>query len=142
VNLGLASHELVRAELDALGVTSSRVAKPAVPVPPAGAGGFRLATWHELIDAGRGQDGEPNLAGTAKPARVLLSKQAAADLGISDGQPVQVSTAHGSVTAPAVIAEAVDAVVWLPTNHRELSARATLGAVHGDPVTVNAGGAL
>jgi NADH-quinone oxidoreductase subunit G len=142
VNLGLASHQLVRAELDALGVTSSRVAKPAVPVPPAGAGGFRLATWHELIDAGRGQDGEPNLAGTAKPARVLLSKQAAADLGISDGQPVQVSTAHGSVTAPAVIAEAVDAVVWLPTNHRELSARATLGAVHGDPVTVNAGGAL
>jgi len=25
-----------------------------------------LATWHNLLDSGRMQDGEPNLAGTAR----------------------------------------------------------------------------
>lgn len=30
-----------------------------------GAGEALLATWHNLLDAGRMQDGEPNLAGTA-----------------------------------------------------------------------------
>jgi NADH-quinone oxidoreductase subunit G len=151
INLGLPSHESARAELDALGVTTTRPAfgRGAVLVTPgvqrrAGNGartGLTLATWHELIDAGRGQDGDDNLAGTAKPARAVLSKQTAADLGIADGQQVTVSTAYGSLTVPALIADAADGVVWLPTNHRDASARATLGAAHGDTVTVTAGGA-
>jgi len=149
VNLGLPSHESARAELDTLGVTTTRPAfghDASHPSPHAqsraGSGNVvTLATWHELIDAGRGQDGDDNLAGTAKPVRALLSKQTAADLGISDGQQVTVSSAHGSLSVPAAIAEAPDGVVWLPTNHRDASVRATLGAAHGDSVTVSAGGA-
>jgi NADH-quinone oxidoreductase subunit G len=147
VNLGLPSHESARAELDTLGVTTTR--------PAFGAGGsyatrqrhrrggetLVLATWHELIDAGRGTDGDDNLASTAKPARVVLSKQTAADLGIADGQKVTVSTARGSIVVPAVIGDAVDGAAWLPTNHRDASVRATLGASHGDTVTLTAGGA-
>jgi NADH-quinone oxidoreductase subunit G len=144
VNLGLPSHEAARAELDALGVTTTRVAfghhsATGAPDGQNRAGGAVLATWHELIDGGRGSDGDDNLAGTAKPARVVLSKQTAADLGIADGQQVTVSTAHGELTVPAVISEAADGVVWLPTNHRDASVRATLGAAHGDLVTVTGG---
>jgi NADH-quinone oxidoreductase subunit G len=145
VNLGLPSHEAARAELDALGVTTTRVAfghqlANGAPDGQNRAGGVVLATWHELIDGGRGSDGDDNLAGTAKRARAVLSKQTAADLGIADGQQVTVSTAHGELTVPAMISEAADGVVWLPTNHRDASVRATLGAAHGDLVTV-AGGA-
>jgi NADH-quinone oxidoreductase subunit G len=151
VNLGLPSHESARTELDDLGVTTTRPAfgRGVAPASPGtqnraskGArNGLTLATWHELIDAGRGQDGDDNLAGTAKPARAVLSKQTAVDLGIVDGQQVTVSTAYGSLTVQALVATAADGVVWLPTNHRDASVRATLGATHGDTVTVTAGGA-
>jgi len=150
VNLGLPSHESARTELDDLGVTTTRPAfgRGVAPASPGtqnraskGArNGLTLATWHELIDAGRGQDGDDNLAGTAKPARAVLSKQTAVDLGIVDGQQVTVSTAYGSLTVQALVATAADGVVWLPTNHRDASVRATLGATHGDTVTVTAGG--
>jgi NADH-quinone oxidoreductase subunit G len=144
VNLGLPSHEAARAELDALGVTTTRVAfghqsANGAPTGQNRAGEVVLATWHELIDGGRGSDGDDNLAGTAKPARVVLSKKTAADLGIAAGQQVTVSTARGELTVPAVISEAVDGAVWLPTNHRNASVRATLGAAHGDLVTVTGG---
>jgi len=150
VNLGLPSHESARTELDDLGVTTTRPAfgRGVAPASPGtqnraskGArNGLTLATWHELIDAGRGQDGDDNLAGTAKPARAVLSKQTAVDLGIVNGQQVTVSTAYGSLTVQALVATAADGVVWLPTNHRDASVRATLGATHGDTVTVTAGG--
>jgi NADH-quinone oxidoreductase subunit G len=144
VDLGLRSHEVARAELDALGVTSVRVARPTAGKrvqykrPP---NTVTLATWHELIDAGRLSDGESNLAGTAKPARALLSGPTAAQLRVTDGDLVTISTGQGSLSLPAVVTDMVDGVVWLPTNARECSVRASLGALHGHAVTVTAGGA-
>ena len=96
-----------------------------------------LASWHELIDGGRLTDGELNLAGTSKPLRAMMAAATAAELDISPGDLVTVSTAHGSLTAPAELAErAVSGVVWLPANHRDGSMRKVLRAVHGDQVTV------
>jgi NADH-quinone oxidoreductase subunit G len=148
IDLGLATHAQARAELDALGVTTTRIAHrapaaagPEVSAPTQQPGSaLVLATWHELIDGGRMSDGDDNLAGTARPLRVLLSKQTAADLGVADGHQVSVSTDRGSLSAPVVIIEqAADGVVWLPTNHREGSVRKTLGAVHADLVIVSGG---
>jgi NADH-quinone oxidoreductase subunit G len=148
IDLGLATHVQARAELDALGVTTTRIAHRAptagtaeVSAPTQQPGtALVLATWHELIDGGRMSDGDDNLAGTARPLRVLLSKQTAADLGVADGHHVSVSTDRGSLDAPVVITEqAADGVVWLPTNHREGSVRKTLGAVHADLVIVSGG---
>jgi NADH-quinone oxidoreductase subunit G len=94
-----------------------------------------------LIDAGSLSDGEENLAGTAKPLRAVVSIGTAASLGVLDGDAVRVSTASGAVVAPVVIDHtAVDGIIWLPTNHRDGSVRATLGAVYGDSVMVTAGG--
>ncbi|HEX8768807.1 MAG TPA: NADH-quinone oxidoreductase subunit G, partial [Jatrophihabitans sp.] len=143
VNLGLPAQQSAQAELDALGVTTSRGRRPE-PVRPrsdrsaaGGGAGMVLATWHELIDGGRLTDGELNLAGTSKPLRVMMAAATAAELGVTPGDLVTVSTPHGSLTAPAVLAErAVTGVVWLPANHRDGSMRKVLRAVHGDQVTV------
>ena len=46
-----------------------------------------------LLDAGRLQDGEPYLAGTARPPVVRLSAATAAEIGADDGDLVTVGTA-------------------------------------------------
>ncbi len=140
VELGVSTVEAARAELDRLGTGGRSAAAPSVtadPVPPSG--DVVLATWHELLDAGRMQDGDENLAGTAKPARALLSAATAAAAGVVDGAPVRVATQHGTITVPTMVADVVDGVVWLPTNARGCAVRATLGAVAGDPVTLQPG---
>ena len=136
-DLGLASHQAARTELDQLGVATIRTGAPSVTAAAAPSDGLVLATWHELIDAGSLSDGEPNLAGTAKPLRVALATQTAARLGLAEGDLVTVTAAGGSLSAPVELREdAVPGAVWLPTNHRHGSVRTVLGASHGDPVTL------
>ncbi|MGX7681158.1 NADH-quinone oxidoreductase subunit G [Jatrophihabitans sp. DSM 45814] len=146
VDLALPTHEAARAELAALGVTATRLSHQPPPrgaATPAGApksaNSLVLATWHELIDGGSLSDGDDNLAGTAKPLRVMLSKRTATDLGVAEGDQVTVSSELGSLKAPALIADAPDGVVWLPTNHRDGSVRGVLGVAHADLVTVTGG---
>ncbi|MGI8667721.1 MAG: NADH-quinone oxidoreductase subunit G, partial [Jatrophihabitans sp.] len=138
VDLGLPTHQAARAELDQLGVATIRVSRPAVAAPARPAvDALVLASWHELIDAGSLSDGEPNLAGTAKPLRVAIARQTATELGLAGGELVTVTAAGGSLSAPIEIRDdAVPGSVWLPTNHRDGSVRAVLGAGHGDPVTL------
>ncbi|GAB78053.1 NADH dehydrogenase subunit G [Austwickia chelonae] len=143
--LGTRSVEQIRAELDSLPVWSGRRQAPPTadpqPVPSLAVGQAVLATWHQLLDAGRMQDGEPYLAGTAPLAVVRLSAATAAALDIVDGMAVTVSTMRGSITLPAQITPMVDHVVWLPTNSAGSRVRAILGADAGDVVTVTKGGA-
>jgi len=143
VRLGLPDVAAARAELLRLGITSSRSAPPNVraggpATPPQGHA--LLATWSELIDAGRLSDGEDNLAGTAKPVRALLSTATAAEIGVAEGAMLTVSTDTGQITAPVKIENLPDRVVWLPTNAHGCAVRATLGAGSGDVVTLAAGG--
>jgi NADH-quinone oxidoreductase subunit G len=139
VDLGLPTIDAARDELVSLGTGSARVAAPTVTpaaAPSAERGQAVLATWHELLDAGRMSDGDENLAGTAKPARALLSAGTAAEIGLADGEQVSVASDHGSVVVPAVIVAMPDRIVWLPTNARGCAVRAKLGASAGDVVTV------
>jgi len=69
-----------------------------------------------LLDNGRLQDGEPHLAGTARPAVVRLSAATAAGIGASDGDVVSVSTGRGAVSLPLAVTDMTDQVVWLPLN--------------------------
>jgi NADH-quinone oxidoreductase subunit G len=70
----------------------------------------------------------------------MMSASTAAAAGVADRAAVTVSTEHGSITVPAVVADVVDGVVWLPTNARGCAVRTTLGALPGDRVTLRAGG--
>ncbi|AUH69393.1 MULTISPECIES: NADH-quinone oxidoreductase subunit G [Gordonia] len=85
--------------------------------PPAPeAGQAVLASWRMLLDFGRMQDGEPHLAGTARPATVRLSAATAAEIGAADGERVVVSTDHGAIALPLTVTDLPDRVVWLPMN--------------------------
>ncbi|MDT4941723.1 MAG: NADH-quinone oxidoreductase subunit, partial [Pseudonocardiales bacterium] len=139
VDLGLPSVQAARAELLQLGVAQSRPAAPSVKAASVAApadGTALLATWHELLDGGRLQDGDDYLAGTAKVARALVSAATAAQVGVAEGESISVSTDLGAVVVPVAIAEMPDGVVWLPTNARKCAVRATLGAVAGAAVTL------
>jgi NADH-quinone oxidoreductase subunit G len=107
--------------------TVSRPAKPGVTF---------LSTWHNLLDAGRLQDGEPNLAGTARAAVARMSAATAAGAGTADGAKVSVVTSRGVITVPVEIAEMPDHVVWLPANSAGSAVRRVLGAGHGSEVTL------
>ncbi len=137
VVLGLSTVDAARAELQGLGRwDGGRAADPdaaAGRVPQPGPGEAVLAGWRMLLDAGRMQDGEPNLAGTARAPVVRLSAETAAEIGAADGELVSVGTARGAIRLPLVVTEMPARVVWLPMNspgsavHRELGV--TAGAV-------------
>ena len=146
VHLGLPDAAAARAELAALGGwRGTRPEPPAVTTawpdaPPArraeGSGvlDVRLASWHQLLDSGRMQDGEPSLAGTARPAVARLSAATAAQAGVADGDKVTVATDRGAVTVPAQVVPMADGVVWLPAAGlpgHAATIRAALAAGHG-----------
>jgi NADH-quinone oxidoreductase subunit G len=97
-----------------------------------------LATWHQLIDDGAMQAGEPYLAATARPAVIRLSPMNAADLGIADGDPVTLTGDVGSMTLPALITDMPSGVVWAPANSG-INVVSALGVVSGDTVQVSVG---
>ncbi len=137
VVLGLRTVASARAELarfapyraEPRAVTAQNVHRP----DPA-AGEAVLATWPELLDAGRAQDGDEFLAGTAKPARAVISPATAAEVGVRAGEQIAVVTEHGSLVLPVVVEPMTDRVVWIPTNARHYPVRAALGAGSGATV--------
>ena len=170
VHLGLPDAAAARAELAAIGTwrgprpeppeVTSAGSESGVHVTHEAQGSgvldVRLATWHQLLDSGRMQDGEPALAGTARPAVARMSPVTAAEAGTADGDKVTVATDRGSVTVPVEVVPMADHVVWLPAaglprrqaeiapypGDTELAARpgptirAQLGAGHGATVTL------
>jgi NADH-quinone oxidoreductase subunit G len=137
VVLKLPSIDAARAELLQLGTATTRAGAPTTPgAAPAtpGTGEALLATWPELIDAGRMQDGDDYLAGTAKPVRARLNRKTAKAVGVTDGESISISTDRGALVATVAIDVLPDGVVWLPTNARGCAVRATLGAVAGSTV--------
>ena len=140
VHLGLPDAEAARAEIARIGTwRGARQTAPTVPAGPqdaAGSGEAALATWHLLLDDGRMQDGEPYLAGTARPATARMSPGTAAEAGVADGDKVTVATERGSCTLPVEVTDMPDRVVWLPANSAGCAVRAQLGAGHGTRVTL------
>ncbi|AWS40074.1 NADH-quinone oxidoreductase subunit G [Streptosporangium sp. 'caverna'] len=140
VHLGLPDPAAARRELAAIGAwRGPRTAAPGAAGRPAAApqaGEAVLATWHQLLDDGRMQDGEPYLAGTARPAEALVSAATAAESGVADGDKITVSTERGSLSLPVRIADLPDRVVWLPSNSAGRSVTRDLHATAGDIVKI------
>jgi len=149
VHLGLPDVAAARRELASLGAGQERTAvagRPGTSTHDPAYGGSQganptpgealLATWHNLLDAGRMQDGEPNLAGTARAAVAKMSEATAAEAGVATGAKVTVSTRQGSITVPVEITVMPDRVVWLPSNSIGCAVRRQLGAGHGTLVTL------
>jgi NADH-quinone oxidoreductase subunit G len=140
IHLGLPDALAARRELGTLaGWQGSRAASPSFPsvarVLP-GPGQAFLATWHQLLDTGRMQDGEPFLAGTARPAVALMSAATAAEAGTGDGDRVTVTTAQGAITVGVRVHDMPDRVIWLPAHALGCAVRRELGAGNGALVTL------
>ena len=106
--------------------------RPAAPGP----GQAVLASWRMLLDAGRLQDGEPYLAGTARPPVARLSAATAGEIGAADGDLVSVGSTRGEITLPLAITEMADGVVWLPLNSVGSAVHQQLGATAGAMVSI------
>ncbi|MBE9374916.1 NADH-quinone oxidoreductase subunit G [Saccharopolyspora sp. HNM0983] len=129
-------------ELDRLGRFGGARAAPPEDEPDAppvlGPGQALLATWHQLLDNGSLQDGEPDLAGTARRRAAALSPRTAERIGLGPGQQVEVRTATGAVALDPQLTEMPDDVVWLPTNSGRSKVLRHLAAGHGSPVELTA----
>ena len=143
-DLGLPSVDAARTEIGRLAAwTGDRpgvAATAARSAPQRQAGQAVLATWHQLLDAGRMQDGEPHLAATAREPRALLSENTAREVGVKDGDPLSVVNSDRRITLPLRIADLPDGVVWVPTNAAGSHVRRDLGALAGDVVGLEPGG--
>jgi NADH-quinone oxidoreductase subunit G len=143
IDLGLPDVPAARSEIQELGPwdgdrASFEPVSPQAPVPPRD-GEAVLATWTELLDAGRLQDDEPYLAGTARSVVARVSAGTAARHGLTDGGGVVVSTDSGELTAPVLVTEMPDGVVWLPTNAVGSPVRQALRTGHGGTVRLAPG---
>jgi NADH-quinone oxidoreductase subunit G len=138
--INLPSTAATARELQSIGVWDGASApKPEVALAPiAQPSGDQaiLHSWRQLLDLGTLQGGEENLAGTARPSEVVISAHRAQTLGVVNGDLVKVSTARGTITAPARIGKILDSDIWVPRNSIGSQCIATLGAASGLVVTV------
>ncbi|MFE5327888.1 NADH-quinone oxidoreductase subunit G [Embleya sp. NPDC056575] len=105
-------------------------------LPRPGAGEAVLASWRLLLDEGRGQDGEPHLAGTRRAPVVRLCASTAAEIGAEDGGGVTVTSSHGEVTLPLRITDMTERVVFLPANSPGSPVRRALRVAPGEVVRI------
>ena len=95
-----------------------------------------LKSWRLLLDLGTLQQGEENLAGTARPAHAVISTTRAAALGVAEGDLITVKHERGEVTLPAHIGDIADSSVWIPRNSVGSQSIVTYGAGSEVLVTV------
>ncbi|MGG7099330.1 NADH-quinone oxidoreductase subunit G [Rhodococcus sp. 24CO] len=141
ISLGLPDAATAHAEILHLGTWSGkRVPSPRSPAsvrPEPKRGEAVLSSWHLLLDRGRLQDGDPNLAGTAHAPVVRLCADTAAEIGAVDGRPVSVSSDRGTITLPLAITDLPPRVVWLPLNSTGSEVNRALGVSPGGIVTIS-----
>ena len=95
-----------------------------------------LTSWRRLLDDGSLQEGEVNLAGTARKSVVVISPNRASELGVVDGESVKVSNSQGSIVLPVLVENIHDDAVWLPRKSSGAHLLETLGSASGTLVKV------
>jgi NADH-quinone oxidoreductase subunit G len=141
VSLGTATVREISAEISALGADDS--ARPAAPKTKATAaskattasGGVVLASWHQLVDEGALQDGEPYLAGTGRMSVARMSAATAEQFGVGVAVSIKGSARTG-IELPVAITQMADGVVWVPTKSPGSWVARDLGVEPGAEVKV------
>ncbi|CAB4754010.1 unannotated protein [freshwater metagenome] len=99
---------------------------------------LNLTSWRLLLDLGTLQDGEANLAGTARKASAHISSARAEKLGVKVGESISISSDFGSLKLPVEISEMSDNDIWVPRNSIGSQVIANLGFVSGQVTVVKA----
>ncbi|MFT4189740.1 MAG: NADH-quinone oxidoreductase subunit G [Aeromicrobium sp.] len=138
--LGFRTPAEARADHDALGLWDGDRAEAPWAVADTGQrppkGQVVLSIWRQMVDNGRGQDGQDEYRVSARPAVARANAATWAALGVRPGGRVVLA---GRAEFPAVTDDLPDGVVWVPGNNgvnlREL------GLGHGSLTTAESGGA-
>ena len=120
--------------------TDHDVADPGVT--PIAEDGLVLASWKQLLDDGRMQDGDDAMRRTARKPVVRGGPETLDEHGRTVGDIVTLSGPLGSVDLPVALGDLAPGTVWAPATAPGLSVRRLVGLA-GSPVTLtaNAGGA-
>ena len=151
--LGFRTSEQVWDEMGALGPWDGRrAAKPVVrgvetvvDAPSAttgGSGSLTLASWKQLLDDGRMQDGDEAMRRTARKPLLLVGRATLEALGSTVGDDVTLSGPLGAVRLPIGVADLAEGTVWAPASSPGLSVRHLVGPAGSDvSITTIVGGA-
>ncbi|HEX7740016.1 MAG TPA: NADH-quinone oxidoreductase subunit G [Marmoricola sp.] len=140
VGLGIRTPEQAGAEMREIGpwdgdrpttVTAATTKAPAATIV--------LASWKQSIDDGRMQDGEDYLRATARKPVVLASQSLLDGLGVSEGDPVDLTGPLGSVTLPVAVGDLAEGTVWAPASAPGASVRHLVGPA-GSAVSIGVPG--
>ncbi len=96
-----------------------------------------ITSWRNLLDKGSLQEGEDNLAGTARATTAVISQKRADALSVKSGELIRVSNTYGAITLPCAIADIDDAKIWLPRNSTNAQLIKVLGTVGNSVVKVS-----
>ena len=96
-----------------------------------------ITSWRNLLDKGSLQEGEDNLAGTARATTAVISQKRADALSVKSGELIRVSNTYGAITLPCAIADINDAKIWLPRNSTNAQLIKVLGTVGNSVVKVS-----
>ena len=138
--INLPTVKAARNEFESIGNWDGQLAamKPAAPleVKSVKADEAILSSWRNLLDKGSLQDGEENLAGTARQSVAVISQSRASSLNVKENDLVRVSNNYGAVTLPCVIEDIEDSSVHLPRNSLGSQLFRNLGVVSNSIVKV------
>jgi NADH-quinone oxidoreductase subunit G len=128
-------------EIAALGVWDGSIPtfeKAAIEKATSVEGKLNLTSWRLLLDLGTLQDGEANLAGTARKASAHISPARAEKLGVKSGDQISISSDLGAIKLPVSISIMSDDSIWVPRNSIGSQVLANLGFVNGSVTVVKA----
>lgn len=138
--INLATVKAARAEFNSIGIWDGPklVMKSVPPIAVKTVTGDEaiLTSWRNLLDKGSLQDGEENLAGTARKSVVVISNSRAAKIGVKESELVRVSNEYGAITLPCLIADIEESSIWLARNSLSSQLIRNLGAVSNTVVKV------
>ena len=138
--INLATVKAARAEFNSIGIWDGPkpVMKSVSPIAVKTVTGDEaiLTSWRNLLDKGSLQDGEENLAGTARKSVVVISNSRAAKIGVNESELVRVSNEYGAITLPCLIADIEESSIWLARNSLSSQLIRNLGAVSNTVVKV------
>ena len=138
--INLATVKIARKEFESIGnwdgSRGSMKLIPASASKSANSDEAVLSSWRNLLDKGSLQDGEDNLAGTARKSIVVISPARAKSLGVNESDLVRVSNEYGAITLPCSISDIEESSVWLPRNSQSSQLIRNLGTVSNSIVKV------
>jgi NADH-quinone oxidoreductase subunit G len=138
--INLPSVKAARSELESIGrwdgQSTTMTSIQATGTSKVNNGEAIISSWRNLLDKGSLQDGEENLAGTARKSVVVISQSRAKSLGVDSGDMVRVSNNYGAVTISCQIADIHNDSVWLPRNSINSQLIRNLGVVSNSVVKV------